>query len=420
LRIGLLPGSPRKGGVYQYSLTMIDALDPAAAAGEGDELVVLSHPSSALDLEALEREGWRVAPPVPPATGPAPGTGRLRAALGAPRRLTRRRPRPDVVRRRADLAAWHLRLGIELMLYPAPVSYSFEAGTPYVIAVHDLQHRLQPEFPEVSADGQAEGREYLFRNAIAHATLVLADSEIGREDVLELYGDVGITADRVKVLPFVPPPYLLERAAPDADGVEEMRRRYSLPERYFFYPAQFWPHKNHARLVQAIALLEREGRAKVAIVFTGSPASEIRERTHREVLRLAAELGVDGRVFDLGYVPEDVVAALYRGAVALVMPTFFGPTNIPILEAWALGCPVLTSDLRGIREQAGDAAVLVDPRSVESLAEGMLRLWTDDGLRRDLAERGRVRLARYTPDDFRARLHEIVREAKARVGWVPV
>ena len=98
-----------------------------------------------------------------------------------------------------------------------------------------------------------------------------------------------------------------------------------------------------------------------------------------------------------------------------VMPTFFGPTNIPVLEAWAFGCPVLTSDIRGVREQAGDAAVLADPRSVEAIADGIYQLWTDENLRRTLADRGRQRLSTYTPDDYRRRLMEILEEAKARV-----
>jgi glycosyltransferase involved in cell wall biosynthesis len=429
VRIGIATVSPNRGGVYQYSRSMIAALDPVAARAEGDELLVLYKGSPGHYLEALARAGWSTAASVPPPTRKqragaalrrALGEGTLRRALRAARgsrRPTATAPPadPDLVRPRPDLAAWHARLGIELMLYPAPVADSFEAGTPYVVAVHDLQHRLQPEFPEVSADGQAEAREYLFRNAIARATLVLADSDVGREDVLELYGDVGATPERVKVLPFVPPPYLLERGPADEAAVAAVRRRYSLPDRYFFYPAHFWPHKNHARLVRALALVERDRDAKVSVVFTGSRASEIRERTHRELLQLAAELGVDARVHDLGYVPEEDVASLYRGAAALVMPTFFGPTNIPVLEAWALDCPVLTSDLRGIREQAGDAALLVDPSSVEALADGMHRLWTEEALRRDLAARGRARLAEYTPDDFRSRLAEIVREAKEHV-----
>ncbi|PYS54816.1 MAG: glycosyltransferase family 1 protein, partial [Acidobacteria bacterium] len=97
----------------------------------------------------------------------------------------------------------------------------------------------------------------------------------------------------------------------------------------------------------------------------------------------------------------------------LVMPTFFGPTNIPILEAWAFGCPVITSDIRGVREQAGDAALLADPRSPEMIAEAIREIWTDPGLCEALAQRGRVRLSGYTPAEFRRRLVEIVEEAKA-------
>ena len=97
------------------------------------------------------------------------------------------------------------------------------------------------------------------------------------------------------------------------------------------------------------------------------------------------------------------------------MPTFFGPTNIPLLEAWALGCPVLTSDIPGVREQMGDAALLVDPRRVDQLAAGIRNLWTDESLRASLARRGARRLALYGPADFRGRLSAALHSALATV-----
>jgi glycosyltransferase involved in cell wall biosynthesis len=106
----------------------------------------------------------------------------------------------------------------------------------------------------------------------------------------------------------------------------------------------------------------------------------------------------------LGYVAEEDISGLYAAAQALIMPTFFGPTDIPVLEAWALGGPVLSADVRGIRGQAGDAAVLVNPRSVHGGADGMHRLWTDEALRVTLAQRSRNRLALYTPADFQLQL----------------
>jgi glycosyltransferase involved in cell wall biosynthesis len=102
-----------------------------------------------------------------------------------------------------------------------------------------------------------------------------------------------------------------------------------------------------------------------------------------------------------------------------VMPTFFGPTNIPILEAWGLDCPVVTSDLRGLREQAGDAALLADPRSVEAIADAIQRIWLDGELREELARRGRARLGLYTREDYARRLNEILDLASEYVRETP-
>jgi glycosyltransferase involved in cell wall biosynthesis len=199
---------------------------------------------------------------------------------------------------------------------------------------------------------------------------------------------------------------------------QRVRQEYRLPERYFFYPAQFWPHKNHVRIVKAMALLKERHGLSVNILFSGYHSGEIREATFKEITDTASKLQVEAQIKYLGYVPNEDLAALYAEARALIMPTFFGATNIPPLEAWALGCPVLTSDIRGICQQAGEASVLVDPRSVEDIAEGMRRLWTDDDLCKSLIGQGARRLEQFTFADFRNRLIEILREAKAIVSTV--
>ena len=144
----------------------------------------------------------------------------------------------------------------------------------------------------------------------------------------------------MKVLPYLPASCL----GVDVSERERQRVRttYQLPERYLFYPAQFWPHKNHAQIVQALGLLKDQRGMKIPMVFCGSYTGEIRQRTFDEVQTLSSKLGVEKEIYHLGYVPDEDMSALYAGAVALVMPTFFGPTNIPVLEAWTFGCPVLT------------------------------------------------------------------------------
>ena len=405
MRLGLLPANRNAGGVFQVSLSMIESLVP----GQPDELVLVHNKNGELPLSELRRAGWETA------ELPAASHARFRLLRAAARRAGLRRsagpmyPEPDNVQRDVPLDEWFAQLGVDLMLYPVPTTSAFEIDVPYVAAVHDLQHVLQPKFPEVSADGQAETREYLFRNLIRSAVTVVVDSETGKEDVLASYGEY-IDADRVQVLPFAPPGYLFDPPPTTRD----VRAAYDLPERYLFYPAQFWPHKNHARLIEAVALLRERG-LDVTLVLCGVHDGSLRERTHAEVLQLISRHGLSDHVRLLGYVSDDDMRALYAGAVALTMPTFFGPTNIPVLEAWAAGCPVVTSDLRGIREQVGDAAVLADPRSVEDLADAIARVWTNDTLRSALVEAGSVRLRAFTPEAYRRRLHEILDDARERV-----
>ncbi len=107
----------------------------------------------------------------------------------------------------------------------------------------DRSTLLQPQFAEISANGEWERREYLFRNGARYATLLLADSEVGKEDILNFYGPYGVTPDVVKVLPVIPDCYLALEA-PESER-QRVRAMHPLPERYVFYPAQFWPHKNH-------------------------------------------------------------------------------------------------------------------------------------------------------------------------------
>jgi glycosyltransferase involved in cell wall biosynthesis len=428
LRLGFVPAfDPHSGGVFQYSATMMIALAHIARDDAGTELVALMPEGAPLSGEARAAEGWRHAQLAVPS-----GAGRsaLRRLLGEGphrdvwrwwrRRVERTREGAagqrdvDSVTRRPDLERWWRQQGIDLMIFPQPHPLAFEGGVPYVVAIHDLQHRLQPEFREVSADGEWERREYVLRNCARSAATILVDSDVGREHVLFFYGPYGVTGDRVRVLPFLPASTLPRDVPPAAQRI--VRARHGIPDKYVFYPAQFWPHKNHARIVEALEHIRRAADVRIAAVFCGSRNGSVREAHFQMVMDMAVQCGVRDQVHVLDYISDSDLAALYAGATALVMPTFFGPTNIPVLEAWSLGCPVLTSDLPGIREQVGDGGILVDPRDVGALAAGMARLWSDDGLCRDLVERGTRRLATYTSDDYRERLRGILAHAAAMSG----
>jgi glycosyltransferase involved in cell wall biosynthesis len=285
----------------------------------------------------------------------------------------------------------------DLWICPNHDRYSFRAPIRALGTVHDLMHRYESRFPEVSANGEYASREFHFSETAKWSRGVLVDSDLGKQQLVESYG---IDPEKVFILPYIAPAYIYESDESDADAV---RTKYSLPEKFLFYPAQFYLHKNHANLISAVARL-KETHPDVRLVLVGW-----KDRNgYDDVLRQVRALGLEKEVMFLGYAPDADMAGLYRAARALVMPTYFGPTNIPQLEAFALGCPVATSRIYGIPEQVGDAALLFDPASIDEIHDAIERLWTDDALCAELASRGREHAERWGRLQFRQRLAEII------------
>ncbi len=421
MRIGVVPSLDRSGGgIYQYSVTLLSALPDAL--GETDDLIVFLYGGETLPDDLIAPEipvaemraarglvgavWYRLASVLPDGV-----RARVRGALGR----TRDARAHDAEDRPVDTGwkAFFEARGVDLLLFTADSDLAFRCGLPYIVAIHDIQHRLQPEFPEVSADGEWERREYRIGNCIRYATGVLVDSAVGKEDILATYApDEGI----VSIVPFVPASYLREHVLPGQ--IDRVRAEHSLPVRFVFYPAAFWPHKNHLRIVEAIAGLRRDGLDIPTVLVGANGGSALRSDTFTDVMAAARELGVEDLVLYLGYVEDAAMSVLYAEADALVMPTFFGPTNIPVVEAFKFGCPVVTSDIRGIREQVGDAAVLVDPRSAPSIADGIRRVWTEPLLAASLTEAGYAHLAAYSHEDFTARIREALERARPRIAPV--
>ena len=260
---------------------------------------------------------------------------------------------------------------------------------PFITTVWDLQHRLQPIFPEVSTQGHWEARERHFGRTLRRATAVIAGTEAGKREITSFYQ---VPPERIWILPHPTPGFALERSAGD---INKVLQKHALPSEYLFYPAQFWPHKNHVAILRALQILRDEHGLRMPVVFVGSDRGNL-----EHVRTLVQRCSLSEQVRFLGFVPRDELVALYRAAFALVYPTYFGPENLPPLEAFALGCPVVASAVSGSEEQLGDAALLVDPADHRQLAVAIKRLHDDSELRLALVERGRERARRFTGTDF--------------------
>ena len=247
----------------------------------------------------------------------------------------------------------------------------------FIETVHDLCHQDQLEFPEVRNFGKFIRREWVFQNTLKRAFIVMVDSE---ELAIKINLRYGIDRDRIVNMPFSPSPFLNETKASDSADILKL---YKLDYGYFFYPAQFWAHKNHYRIIEAVKLLHQEG-TKCRVVFVGG------DKGNYDFLdRLIRGYGLGKHVQSLGFLPAEHLRALYENCQAVIMPTYFGSTNLPPLEAWLMGKPLIYSKL--CSEQAGNAALLIDPDDTNSVADAMKSM-LDESISKKYIKNGYERL----------------------------
>lgn len=275
--------------------------------------------------------------------------------------------------------------GVDLVWFLT--TYAEDVDLPYVCTVFDLEHRIKPWFPEVRARGEFERRERFYHRYLPKATRVIVTNEAGREEVVGFYR---VPRENCLALPFPTPALALEAADRPRRGPESVRE-LGVEQPYVLYPAQFWPHKNHAAALDGLAAARARGM-DLSLVLVGSDKGQ---RAH--VQAQVTERGLGDAVRFLGFVEDDDLVALYQNAYALLFVSRFGPENLPPLEAFALGCPVVASNLPGADAQLGEAAILVDDRDPEAIAEALRRV----GSERDrMVAAGERRARSWTADDY--------------------
>lgn len=260
-----------------------------------------------------------------------------------------------------------------------------------ICPAHDLMHRYCRSFPEV-AKGEYWFREVFFRNMAKSADVVCTDSQLGRRQFIQTYRDYMHKGIEICVLPFVAPPHIWEARE---ENIET-------PERFIFYPAQFWTHKNHINLVKAVELI-KDKLPDIKLILVGSEKNSL-----GMVKRYIQEHDLDKQVLIYGFINNEKMVYLYRHAVAMFMPSYYGPTNIPPLEAMALGCPVAVSNNFAMGEQVGKAGLLFSPDSPEEIADCIYQVWTDEGKRQEMIQEGYRQNERWNNKKFERKYLDII------------
>ena len=314
MRIGIVVFSEGFSGTLQYSLTMLRSIVQLKKEGLKDEFVIFTDNIHHPFVQRLNKLGWIIDSILPTSKSKKIIKNILVKVLNVDRlgkiisQTKNNSESPAIIRDldkkvfREDINNWFGSHKIELMIYPTSHPLAFETSIPYILSIHDLQHRLRPEFPEVSQNGEWESREYLYRNGIKNATLIIAESETGKQDIIKFYDKYIKKKDCIKILPYLPS--FLPQIPTLALEEKNLKLFLALPENYLFYPAQYWPHKNHLRIIQALGLIKKKFKLNIPIVFCGSRSGGLKEKTFLELTSESKKLAINKNIHFLGYVND--------------------------------------------------------------------------------------------------------------------
>lgn len=279
--------------------------------------------------------------------------------LEMPRTLSKRmrsRARAVLLGRDSHLEGW-LQANRIGLVFEATDFLGWRNRIPVLVWIPDFQHK---HFPGAFEWSRLWGRELLYQLQTRAGRTIMLSSEASRAECERFYP---ASAGRTVVVRFCVPAGAVE---PD----EDLANRYDLPPDYLYLPNQFWKHKNHIALVEALGLLRREGR-KIFVVASGNPA-DVRDPSYFPSLlrRIAAlELGDSWRL--LGMIPYHDVLRLMRSSVAVVNPSLVEGWSTTVEEAKSLQVPLVLSDIPVHREQATRDVIFFDPHSHRAVAEGL-------------------------------------------------
>ena len=303
-------------------------------------------------------------------------------------------------------------------------------GLKTVVTVHDLGAEYLPQTHQIK---QRLYLKFMTDYQIKSATHLIAVSQATKDDLIK---KVGVPAEKISVVYEGYNEKLFRPAK--TDTLNTILKQFELkPQEYFLFVGTIQPRKNLERLIKAYsevfvgdgkwgaplsarnetrtsngAASRQDPQKQPKLVLAGSKGW-----LSEEIYVLPKKLGIETSVKFLGYVPDEKLPALYTGAKAFLFPSLFEGFGLPILEAFACKCPVLTSNISSMPEVAGDATLLINPYSEEEITQGIERLATDEKLRNRLVKEGQKQLKKFSWEKAASQTLEVLKKAVGNTNF---
>ncbi|MGJ0359252.1 glycosyltransferase family 4 protein [Aliarcobacter cryaerophilus] len=286
---------------------------------------------------------------------------------------------------------------IDMFLSPAISAYPhFYMNKPFVFTLHDMQERYYPEF---FSKYERLMRWLNNRTLARSADKVICESNFVKNDIIKF---TEVNGDKISVIQSPPPENFLNYRF-DSENFGAVKAKYNLPEKFVFYPAQCWFHKNHIKLVEAFEIVTKK-YDDVYLILTGS-----QQNNYNNLMARIDELNLNDKVKHLGYIDYGDLPYFYKMSQFLVMPTLFESVSIPIYEAFGLEVAVCSSDVVALPEQVGDAGVIFDPHNINDMADKMMMYLNDEKLQKEKARLGFERVENFNHNEYKNKLMELLK-----------
>lgn len=277
-------------------------------------------------------------------------------------------------------------------------AHAFISDVPSIFHPWDLQHLHLPNF---FTPFNIALRERNYRAHCESADYISVASSWIKDDIITQYG---IDPGKIEVVPMGS---IIETYS--TPPLNNLHQKYALPSAFVLYPAKTWEHKNHLRLLDALAQLRDEHNIIVPLVCTGR-----RNAFYTQIEQHINTLNLSEQVQFLDFVSESDLRGLYELASALVFPSLFEGWGLPITEALSIGLPIVASNVTSLPEQIGPAGLLFDPYSVDSIADALKRLWLDTEFQEKLSRESHQQAKKFTWENTADRFYMLYNKCLIR------
>ena len=227
----------------------------------------------------------------------------------------------------------------DIIYFNSPTMFStFLEKIPFVMNIYEMQHRTDNYFPEYRHSGHSlEARDEIIINAVKKSFKLIVATEKDKKLLKELYNSYD---GNVEIQPYIPQlPNLYQNQFKEENFKEVFDSLKIKGEKIFFYPAQFWAHKNHRYIIDAIKFLKKSGREDIKIIFTGH------DKSNKEYIKkIIDDESLNENFIILDYISDKELISLYLNCSALIMPTFVGHSTLPLYEAFYFKLPVFFTE----------------------------------------------------------------------------